>query len=452
MHRRTGGPRRWSWLTAAVARRALTVAGQRRSCTGFPPWPRDRPGSGPHRLRPARELTGVGRDRCRAGTLGECISARQRPDRGTPWPGWCWAIAAAALRAARAEPGLRGARDRHLLARRRGPRARRSVPARVPRAARGRRRVRAVPRRDRRAHRAQRHRRAVHAAPGHDARLLGGFTVGGTVESSVVLQAVASSFAVVGMMAVFGAVQRDRGRTTSSCSRRRARSTSSGWSTTVALAFVPVDDRVGAARCARPTGPAPAGGRSGGAGCCAASCRCSNAAWNARWRSRSRWTRAGSASAARRAAEAEAGWCALRRAARARRRVRRARSDAPTRRRSARRSSVGIVALGHRRAGAGSRGDRRQHYRHRPMTAADWVLVAVVAARADRCSSVVSARRQRHAHLVHQPAALADVRPAGRARARAAARAAGPPTRAPSAAASTTPPRPVAAPTSGSSA
>ena len=36
-------------------------------------------------------------------------------------------------------------------------------------------------------------------------RLLGGFTVGGTVELPVVLQAAAEGFAVVGVLAVFGA-------------------------------------------------------------------------------------------------------------------------------------------------------------------------------------------------------------------------------------------------------
>lgn len=36
--------------------------------------------------------------------------------------------------------------------------------------------------------------------------ILGGFTVGGTIESSVILQSLASSFTVVGVMAVFGAV------------------------------------------------------------------------------------------------------------------------------------------------------------------------------------------------------------------------------------------------------
>ena len=48
-----------------------------------PPRPRDLPGSGT-----TQTIRGL-RDRCRAGTLEECVPRRQPPDPGIPWPGSC---------------------------------------------------------------------------------------------------------------------------------------------------------------------------------------------------------------------------------------------------------------------------------------------------------------------------------------------------------------------------
>ena len=93
-HRRTGGLRRWSWLTIRSARHAGRAV---HSCGSAPvlhrlppPRTRDLPGSGT-----AQTIRGL-RDRCRARTLGECDPQRQPPDRGTPlaWLGWALAGAA----------------------------------------------------------------------------------------------------------------------------------------------------------------------------------------------------------------------------------------------------------------------------------------------------------------------------------------------------------------------
>ena len=148
---------------------------------------------------------GVGRDRVRAGTLGECIEARQRRDRGTRSPGWAGQSprprACSSRRARSTWPVVIGicwvVVEAHAPD---GP-YRRAFPALIALGvAFGLFRV------------------AIAALTTHNGidvwwtlphftmpDVLGGFTVGGTVESSVVLQAVASSFTVVGMMAVFGA-------------------------------------------------------------------------------------------------------------------------------------------------------------------------------------------------------------------------------------------------------
>jgi energy-coupling factor transport system permease protein len=69
-------------------------------------------------------------------------------------------------------------------------------------------------------------------------RLLGGFTVGGTVETNVVLQVLAEGFAIVGMMAVFGAFNAIASHYELVQSSPRAFH-ELGVITTVALAFVP---------------------------------------------------------------------------------------------------------------------------------------------------------------------------------------------------------------------
>jgi energy-coupling factor transport system permease protein len=69
-------------------------------------------------------------------------------------------------------------------------------------------------------------------------RLLGGFTLGGTIESGVVLQALASGFTIVGMMAVFGAFNAVASHYELVQSAPRAFH-ELGLVTTVALAFVP---------------------------------------------------------------------------------------------------------------------------------------------------------------------------------------------------------------------
>jgi energy-coupling factor transport system permease protein len=79
-------------------------------------------------------------------------------------------------------------------------------------------------------------------------RLLGGFTVGGTVEAPVVLQTLSEGFAIVGMMAVFGAFNAIASHYELVQSSPRAFH-ELGVVTTVALAFVPSTiESVGAVR------------------------------------------------------------------------------------------------------------------------------------------------------------------------------------------------------------
>jgi energy-coupling factor transport system permease protein len=79
-------------------------------------------------------------------------------------------------------------------------------------------------------------------------RLLGGFTVGGTVEAPVVLQSLSDGFAIVGMMAVFGAFNAIASHYELVQSSPRAFH-ELGVVTTVALAFVPSTiESVGAVR------------------------------------------------------------------------------------------------------------------------------------------------------------------------------------------------------------
>jgi energy-coupling factor transport system permease protein len=69
-------------------------------------------------------------------------------------------------------------------------------------------------------------------------RLLGGFTIGGTVEAGVILQSVSQGFAIIGMMAVFGAFNAIASHYELVQSSPRAFH-ELGVVTTVALAFVP---------------------------------------------------------------------------------------------------------------------------------------------------------------------------------------------------------------------
>ena len=212
----------------------FTVAGQRRSCTGFP-----RPGTGICPVPGPREPSGVARDRCRAGTLGECDPRQQPPGPGIPWPGSCGRSRArrrsSSLRARstwRSSSGSRGSSSRST--RRTGPTAGRSrvllaigVGFTVFRIVISG--LTAHPRRI----------DVLMTLPQVTMpRLLGGFTLGGTVEAGVVLQTLAQGFAIVGMMAVFGAFNAIASHYELVQSSPRAFH-ELGVVTTVALAFVP---------------------------------------------------------------------------------------------------------------------------------------------------------------------------------------------------------------------
>ncbi|MCZ7529075.1 MAG: hypothetical protein M5U31_01240 [Acidimicrobiia bacterium] len=121
-------------------------------------------------------------------------------------------------------------------------------------------------------------------------RLVGGFTVGGSVESEVILQSAAEGFAIVGLIAAFGAFN----AVVSHYELVQAAPRSfyePGLIVTVALAFAPStvtavhDVRLADAR-------APEGVRCDGGAGCATHCRFSRPGWNVLYTSRSPWTRA----------------------------------------------------------------------------------------------------------------------------------------------------------------
>ena len=214
---------------------------------------------------------------------------------------------------------------------------------------------------------------------------LGGFTVGGTVESSIVLQAVASSFTVVGMMAVFGAANALWSHYELVQSTPRAFH-ELGVVVTVALAFVPAT--IESVRAVRDAGLARTGGHPVRRG------RLLRSVVPVLERGLERAVALSESMDARgfgirgpARAETEAGWCALLAllalAAAFLAAIGRATTAATVA------VGIGIVALG---IGVwrGSRGAPRQHYRRRPMTRADWSLIAAVAL-APVALSVISA-------------------------------------------------------------
>ena len=204
--------------------------------------------------------------------------------------------------------------------------------------------------------------------------ILGGFTVGGSVESGVVLQALASSFTVVGMMAVFGAANALWSHYELVQSTPRAFH-ELGVVVTVALAFVPAT--IESVRAVRDADLARTGGHPVRRG------RLLRSVVPVLERGLERAVALSESMDARgfgirgpERAEAEAGWCALvallALAGAFLAAVGRATTVATVA------VAVGIAALG---VGVwrGSRGAPRRHYRRRPMTRADWALVAVVA-------------------------------------------------------------------------
>ena len=204
--------------------------------------------------------------------------------------------------------------------------------------------------------------------------ILGGFTVGGTVESTVVLQALASSFTVVGMMAVFGAANALWSHYELVQSTPRAFH-ELGVVVTVALAFVPAT--IESVRTVREADLARTGGHPVRRG------RLLRSVVPVLERGLERAVALSESMDARgfgirgpARAEAEAGWCALLALLALTAAFLAAIGRATTAASVA--VVVGIAALG---VGIwrGSRGTPRQHYRRRSMAAGDWWLVATVA-------------------------------------------------------------------------
>ena len=112
-------------------------------------------------------------------------------------------------------------------------------------------------------------------------QLLGGFTVGGTVELPVVLQSLAEGFAIVGVMARVRRVQLRglafrAGAVDAPCVLRGRAGGRGG-------AGVRAVHALGhRTTYARPTAPAPAAGSCAGDGSSASSCRCSSSGWSGR--------------------------------------------------------------------------------------------------------------------------------------------------------------------------
>ena len=384
-HRWPGGQRQVAWLAeCGGCRRAAHSCGSASVSHRLPP----SPGRGPGTARNIR----VARNRCREGTLvrrddHHAIScADRRPSAAVARRdrraadlarGRLAGVGArrGGVHRARAEPRVRRARDRDRVAlavsihARPGPYAR-AFPLLVG-SRRAASRSCACCSRSRTTHGVG---DVLFTTPHFGLpQLLGGFTVGGTVELPVMLQSLAEGFAIVGVMARVRRVQLAWSRTPSWCSRRRVRSTRSGWSWWSGWRSC----RRRSPRsptCATPTAPAPAAGSCGADGCCARSCRCSSWAWSARSRSRSRWTRAGSPAAVPGPRDRIAGWCGVGVAARARRRVRRAGRRAPTpwprSSASPARSGSAVAVL------LASSGTQRARYRPRRMTRADWLVGA----------------------------------------------------------------------------
>jgi energy-coupling factor transport system permease protein len=201
--------------------------------------------------------------------------------------------------------------------------------------------------------------------------VLGGFTLGGTVESSVVLQALASSFTVVGMMAVFGAANALWSHYELVQSTPRAFH-ELGVVVTVALAFVPAT--IESVRAVRDADLARTGGRPVRRG------RLLRSVVPVLERGLERAVALSESMDARgfgirgpERAEAEAGWCALVALLALAVAFLAAIGRATTVATAA--VLAGIVALG---VGVwrGARGTTRRHYRRRPMSTTDWWLVA----------------------------------------------------------------------------
>jgi energy-coupling factor transport system permease protein len=200
--------------------------------------------------------------------------------------------------------------------------------------------------------------------------ILGGFTVGGTVESTVVLQALATSFTVVGMMAVFGAANALWSHYELVQATPRAFH-ELGIVVTVALAFVPAT--IESVRAVREADRARTGGRRVRRG------RLLRSVVPVLERGLERAVALSESMDARgfgirgpSRADAEAGWCALLAlvalAAAFLASIGRATTAATIA------VLVGTVALG-LGVWRGSRGTQRQHYRRRPMQRSDWLLI-----------------------------------------------------------------------------
>ena len=208
-------------------------------------------------------------------------------------------------------------------------------------------------------------------------RLLGGFTLGGTVEAGVVLQSLSQGFAIVGMMAVFGAFNAIVSHYELVQSSPRAFH-ELGVVTTVALAFVP--STIESVSAVREADRARTGGRSIRRGRILRSIVPVLERGMERAVSLSESMDARVASGTRPAPAATRPRVGAGSARCSRSPARSSRwSAAPGRRRSGSASPASCSSSPPRSLASGRTRDRRR-YRHRRMASADWVMVACVLA------------------------------------------------------------------------
>ena len=407
MHRRTGGPRRWSWLTVRPGglRRAAHSCGSAPVLHRLPPpRRRDPPGSGT-----ARTIRGCARPLSSGHPRGMRSADSNDRGRGTPSPGSSGRSPAAASRAARAEPGLRRARDRRsrwLIVEVHAPDGpyRRAFPALLALGV-----VFAL------------FRVALAALTTHN-----GIDVLVTlphVHDAATCSAASRSAARSSRRRAPGARRRLHGRRDDGGVRRVQRDRVALRARAVDAARVPrarcrrdrrarvrpVDDRVGARRSAKPTAPAPAAGRSAAAGSCASIVPVLERGHRTRGRAlgvdgRARLRHPGAA----RADGSRRGLVRARRAARARP----ARSSRWSG--AARTAAIGLGVVGDRRCSSPRRCSHRAARATAAATAtaawraADWAMVAAVALAPARSSALLGLAGERLARLVREPVALAD--------------------------------------------
>ena len=271
-HRWPGGQRQVAWLAeCGGSRRAAHSCGSASVSHRLPPSPGRSPGT-------ARNIR-VARNRCREGTLvrnddhdattGDGPGVRGGARATAPRASWhagvwlVWALAAAAC--------IELAPSPVYVALVIGDRVGRGVDAHATRPVR-RARSRCCWRsasffavvRDA-AHRARpRTASATSCSPRPTSRcpqLLGGFTVGGTVELPVMLQSLAEGFAIVGVMARVRRVQRGGVALRAGASRRPRAFHELGLVVVVGARVRAVDDHRPSTTSARPTAPAPVAGR-----------------------------------------------------------------------------------------------------------------------------------------------------------------------------------------------